>query len=213
MSDKPYELAGDHVTLTHTAEGSTITYSDKGIGRVCGSCTLCCKLTPVPGPPLHKPAGVRCKHAKAGKGCGIYSTRPMPCRVWACRWLADKETAGMPRPDRAHYVIDVVEDYIEMVQEDGSRQKVGALQVWVDPAYRDAYKAAELRAYMLRMATERRMVTIIRYSSRIAIAIFPPPLTADGEWHEVTDGKVVTRDDDDRQIMEDLRRYEVGFSE
>jgi hypothetical protein len=214
MSDRPYQLAGDHITLTHGPDGnSTLTYSDKGTGRVCGSCTLCCKLPPVPGPPLFKPAGVRCKHARVGKGCSIYAERPMACRVWACRWLADKETAGMPRPDRCHYVIDVIEDYVEQVFEDGSRQRVGVLQVWVDPAFRDAYRAPELRAYMLRMATEHRMATIIRYNSREAFTIFPPPLAADGEWHEVRDGEVVTRDADDRQVMEDLSRYEVGLSE
>lgn len=217
MTDAPadFELAGDHITLTHGPDGNTtIRFSDKGTGRVCGGCTLCCKLPPIPGPPLHKPAGVRCCHARTGKGCTIYPTRPMSCRTWACRWLADAETAGMPRPDRCHYVIDIKEDFVEMVPEDGGeRLRWGVIQVWVDPAYRDAYKAPELRAYMLRMATEHRMATIIRYSSREAITIFPPPLAADREWHEIHDGKIVSRDDDGRQVMEELERYELGFSD
>jgi Fe-S-cluster containining protein len=215
VADDVYNLAGDRITLTHAPDGtSTLHFSDKGTGRVCGGCTACCKLPPIPGPPLHKPAGVRCKHARTGKGCSIYSTRPMACRVWACRWLADKETAGMPRPDRAHYVIDIQEDYIEMVPHDGGpKQRVGVIQVWVDPAYRDAYKAPELRAYMLRMAVDHRMATIVRFSSREAVTIFPPPICEDRQWHEVLDGKIVDRTALDRQVMEELERYEVGFSD
>lgn len=38
------------------------------------------------------------------------------------------------------------------------------------------------------------MATIIRYSSREALTIFPPPLTGDGQWHEVRDGVMVSRD-------------------
>jgi hypothetical protein len=135
----------------------------------------------------------------------------MPCRVWACRWLADKETAGMPRPDRCHYVIDLTDDYVEMVPHDGGeRRRIGVVQVWVDPAYRDAYRAPELRDYMLRMAKEHSMATIVRYSSREAVTIFPPPLSEDGEWHEIRDGKVVDRTALDRQVMRDLERYEGG---
>jgi hypothetical protein len=215
MSDDAYGLAGDHMKLTHGPDGtSTIHFSDKPVGRVCGGCTACCKLPPIPGPPLHKPAGVRCRHARTGKGCSIYSTRPMACRTWACRWLADKETAGMPRPDRAHYVIDISDDFIEMVHsETGERSRMGVVQVWVDPAYREAYKAPELRAYMLRMAIDHRMATIVRYSSREAVTIFPPPLAEDGEWHEVRDGTIVDRTAADRQVMADPERYEVGFSD
>ena len=40
--------------------------------RQCGSCTLCCKLIPVE--ELHKAAGQRCQHVRAGKGCSINST-------------------------------------------------------------------------------------------------------------------------------------------
>src|SRR4051794_17505970 len=108
------ELGGDAITLTHEEDGSsTIHYGEKGTGRICGGCTLCCKLPPIPGPPLHKPAGVPCVPAKSGKGCSISASRPFACRAWACRCLADKETAGMPRPDRCHYVIDIEDDYIE----------------------------------------------------------------------------------------------------
>lgn len=210
MSNDPI-LAGDKITLTHNPDGtSTVNYGEKGTGRQCSGCTACCKLPPIPGSPLHKPAGVRCKFARTGKGCSIYSSRPFACRTWACRWLADKETAGMPRPDRCHYVIDIEDDYIEMIDHrTGERTKLGVVQVWVDPAFRSAYKAPELRAYMLRMATEHRMATIIRYSSLEAVIVFPPPLCDDGQWHERRDGDIVSRDLADRQVMADLERHQA----
>jgi hypothetical protein len=54
------------------------------------------------------------------------------------------------------------------------------------------------------------MATICRFSSSDAITVFPPPLCSDGEWHEMR-GDIVTRDDTDSQIMEDLRRIQVGL--
>jgi hypothetical protein len=52
-----------------------------------------------------KPHNVRCKHLRS-KGCGIYATRPAPCRAWSCRWLMDASTSGLRRPDLAGYAID-----------------------------------------------------------------------------------------------------------
>lgn len=204
MSDNAWGLAGDKVVLTHDGDRDVISFGDTGTGRVCGSCTLCCKLLPVPGPPLHKLAGARCRHVKSGKGCTIYAQRPLPCRVFACRWLADRDTAGMPRPDRCHYVIDIKDDYVEAVdKETGARQRFGVVQVWVDPAFRDAHRDPPLRAYMRRMAERHGCATIVRYSSREAFTIWPPPLCPDGQWHEVA-GEVVTRDAADAQVMADL---------
>ena len=119
----------------------------------------------------------------------------------------------MPRPDRCHYVIDIKDDYVEMVQDDGTRHKIGVIQVWVDPAFRDAWKAPELRAYMLRMATDYRMATIIRFSSLVAITVFPPPLSEDRQWHEISGCTIVNRDKSDRDVMDDLMRYRVGLAE
>lgn len=201
-------LAGDRVVIEHGADGTdSITFSDKGTGRVCGTCTLCCKVLPVPGPPLHKLAGVRCQHQRTGKGCAIYPTRPFACRVFACRWLADRETAGMPRPDRCHYVIDIKDDYVEWVdKESGERLRVGVVQVWVDPGFRDAHRDPALRAYLLRLAERYRCGAIVRYSSREAITVWAPPLTHDGQWHEAV-GDIVTRDAGDALVMADLERH------
>ena len=210
--DKPgLELAGEHITLTHEADRTIITFDHKGTGRVCGGCTLCCKLLPVPD--LQKPAGVRCKHQRTGKGCTIYATRPFACRTFACRWLADRETAGLPRPDRAHYVIDITADHIRAIPHDGGEpQVIPVIQIWVDPAFPDAWRTPELRAYMLRLAEERRMATIIRFDSERAISVFPPPITDDHQWHEVTDHKIVARDAHEREVLRLARegRMTVG---
>jgi hypothetical protein len=104
------ELAGDRMTVVERDGVTTFTFDDKGTGRVCGDCQLCCKLLPVP--PLKKAAGRRCQHQKFGKGCAIQDHKPFACRAWSCRWLSDPATAGMSRPDRSHYVIDVVSDYV-----------------------------------------------------------------------------------------------------
>ncbi len=47
------------------------------------------------------------------------------------------------------FVIDCLDDYITAHNpETNERHKVGAYQVWVDPAFPDARRAPELRAWM-----------------------------------------------------------------
>lgn len=180
------ELAGDRMTIKEGADGvTTITFDDKGTGRACGDCQLCCRLVPVP--TIGKAAGVKCQFQKYGKGCTIYADRPFACRTWSCRWLSDPETAGMSRPDRCHYVIDCTWDYVTMVPKDGGAPiQIPVIQVWVDPAHRDAHRAPELREYMARVAIKHGAATIIRWSRQDAITVFPPAISNDGEWHERT---------------------------
>lgn len=206
--DDPISLAGKRIVLTHGAETDTISFvDDDGTGRVCGGCTACCKLLPIPGPPLHKPAGQRCRHQRSGKGCAIYGQHPFACKVFACRWLSDAETAGLPRPDRSHYVIDPETDYIEMRETEGGPPiRVGVIQIWVDPAFRDAYKAPSLRAYMLKMAVDYRMASIVRFNSREAIVVFPPPMCADRQWHEEAGGRIVARNATDALVLREAAR-------
>jgi Fe-S-cluster containining protein len=205
-----YEFAGEKVVLEHRDGEDVLTFGTEGTGRVCGSCSLCCKLLPIPGPPLHKPANTRCQHQRHGKGCSIYPTRPLPCRAFACRWLADRDTAGMPRPDRAHYVIDIEADYIEMIDtEGGEPRKVGVIQVWVDPAYRDALRSPDLRDYMQRVAVQYGYATIVRYNESDAFVVFAPAISSDRQWHEKA-GSIQARTRDEAEI---LRRYKVGTTD
>jgi Fe-S-cluster containining protein len=200
------ELAGDHATMVINDAGTlTMTFDDKGTGRVCGSCQVCCKLVPVSS--IHKPAGVRCRHSKHGKGCSIYADRPYACRVWFCSWLADPETTGLPRPDRAHYVIDPTPDYITLrFDNEPEPRTVPVLQVWVDPAFPEAHRTPGLRAYMFRYAEKFRAATIVRFSNTSAITFFPPPISSDGLWHEVSNGVIIARSHDEREILENVGR-------
>lgn len=149
------------------------------MNRQCGDCQLCCKLLPVVG--LTK-AGVRCQHQRHGKGCMIYSRRPMPCRLWSCRWLNAGRTEPLRRPDRSHYVIDVMPDVVTLEPHDGSpTTNIQVIQVWVDPDYPDAHRDPELRAYLEGLA----QAALVRFDSQRAIMLFPPALSSDRGWHEV----------------------------
>ncbi|MBO0716440.1 MAG: hypothetical protein J2P55_03765 [Rhizobiales bacterium] len=126
---------------------------------------------------FYKPAGARCPHQKHHKGCGIYLTRPFGCRTWSCRWLTHDDTADLSRPDRSHYVIDSVPDYVMM-----NGQTVPVVQVWIDPDYPDAHEDPALRAFLLRRAEQDGYAALIRSSNIKAFALFAPPFTPNRTW-------------------------------
>lgn len=172
--------------ITTTENGGVEIDFEAETSRRCGDCSLCCKL--LPNVALDKPAGQACKFQRHGKGCTIYARRPEECQFWSCRWLASPdETPGMRRPDRSHYVIDAMPDTVRLTSnETGEVIEMQAVQVWIDPAFPAVQNDSELRAYMLKMATEHNMPGLLRWSNRIATAVFPPPLNQDGQWHEQT---------------------------
>jgi len=150
--------------------------------RKCGDCQLCCKLLPVG--EIGKPANTRCEHQAHGKGCRVYGTdtMPMSCKLWSCAWLTGHDTGA--RPDRAHYVVDVLPDYISIQNDEtGERIDVPVIQVWVDPKHPDAHRDPALRAFLAERG-EHGVAAIIRYSSQDAFTLFPPAMASDGEWHE-----------------------------
>lgn len=155
--------------------------------RTCGECTLCCKLLPVR--ELNKPAGMRCQHQRHGKGCAIYSRKPPSCAVWSCAWLVDDDAGDLRRPDRAHYVIDIMPDFITATFEDAPDQRLPVLQIWIDPQHPDAHRDPALRAYIAkRCEQEGGMAALIRYDSSRAFVLFPPAISSDGQWHEIHTG-------------------------
>lgn len=156
--------------------------------RQCGDCQLCCRLLPVKGVP--KPALTRCKHQRHGKGCAVYHKPekgfPWECGLWSCAWLrADPngDAAALRRPDRAHYCIDILPDYITAMDPDGQNIVVPVVQVWVDPKYPDAHRDPALRAWLL---CRTGFAAIIRYGADDAIILFPPYMMQSGEWCERT---------------------------
>lgn len=204
--------------------------------RRCGDCQLCCKLLPMDSrerghesaaamieaglatvgdfrnmrPHFDKAARVRCPHQRHGKGCMIYQERPFSCRVWACRWLTEDDTADLRRPDRSHYVIDVMPDFVTLRNnETGAEQHLQVVQVWIDPDYPDAHRDPALRAYIERLAANG-MACQVRFGPREAITIFAPRLSEDGQWHEVTNG-VLTEEHSAEQRLAALGPLHITF--
>jgi hypothetical protein len=157
--------------------------------RQCGDCQLCCKLLPVV--PLGKGAGEKCRHQKFGKGCSVYHTAAMPpeCGLWNCRWLVGDDTDELSRPDRSHYVIDVMPDFVTLTHNDtGETQHVEVVQIWIDPKHPEVHREPALRRYMVRRA-EQGIAAIVRFDAHKALIVFAPPLSSDRKWHEIADGK------------------------
>ncbi len=73
--------------------------------RSCGSCTLCCKLFPVP--ELAKPSGRWCQHIAQGRGCGIHETRPPVCRAFWCQWIENDELGPEWKPEVSKFVLSI----------------------------------------------------------------------------------------------------------
>lgn len=94
--------------------------------RACGTCTICCKLFPVPD--LAKPAGRWCPHVAQGKGCGIHATRPAVCRAFDCQWLLNTDLGPEWKPERSKFVLSIYP---------GSN----SLVVTVDPATPTAWRS------------------------------------------------------------------------
>ena len=184
--------------------------------RKCGACTLCCKLTPVR--EVNKPGGTRCQHQRMGKGCSIYAKRPLSCRLWNCRWLAEDDTHDQRRPDLSHVVIDVMPDFVTMQENvTGRRREIPVIQVWVDPRHRDAWKATEIISFFERRSADG-FGAIIRYSETDATVIFPPvlaqKLTGQAGWivHETGLGEATHDQDTIAEVMTRVtgEAYAVG---
>jgi hypothetical protein len=185
-----YSLGGEFLVLEENRETgvASIRFDEKGLGRSCGSCSLCCKLLPIGREDemgFLKVANQRCRHQRTNSAgcCKIHAERPFPCRSWSCRWMSDPKATGLPRPDRCHYVVDSVLDHVT-VEMAGKPHQQSVLQVWVDPDFPDAHRDPRLRAYLHMMAEKFRCAALIRYDERAAFLLAAPPITDDGKWHE-----------------------------
>jgi hypothetical protein len=159
--------------------------------RHCGDCQLCCKLLPVRS--LAKLAGQKCQHQSHAKGCGVYArlmTVSPECRLWSCRWLVEDDTADLRRPDRSHYVIDIMPDFVTVRNDEtGELEHIQVVQIWVDPKFPEAHRDPALRAYLERRA-EERIIGLVRWGTEEqpigdeGMVLFPPSLSEGGVWHE-----------------------------
>ena len=141
--------------------------------RQCGACQLCCRLLPVRG--LDKPANTRCRYQRHGKGCAVYERPAMPveCSLWSCRWLVDPNPMRLPRPDHGHYVVDLMPDTIELRNGDTTAGRMMVLQVWVDPAHREAHRDPALREYIAHLGETAGMAAIIRVQFKRVVSAVP----------------------------------------
>jgi len=158
------------------------------MNRECGSCTLCCKLLPVKG--INKPALKRCQFQRH-TGCTVYHKPekgfPWECGLWNCIWLQGDDAANLSRPDRSHYVIDVMPDYVTAQEPDLGVIKIPVVQIWVDPKHPEAHRDPELRAWLLR---RQGFAGLIRYGNEEAFVLFPPYMMNTHEWVEKRSGNL-----------------------
>jgi hypothetical protein len=167
----------------------SITLAEGRPSRRCGDCQLCCKLLPVR--TIGKLAGQRCKHQRHHKGCAVYHrlARVSPeCKLWNCRWLVGDDTPELSRPDRSHYVLDVMPDFVTLRDDaTGEAQQIQVVQIWVDPDYPDAHRDPALRAYLERRAKDN-IIGLVRWNDTAGMALFPPSLSENGQWNEKRSG-------------------------
>lgn len=175
--------------------------------RACGDCTLCCKLLPMSADGrsedvaerlirkgladatefhgmvanFDKAAGERCPFQRHHKGCTVYSKRPFGCRSWSCRWLTNDDTGDLARPDRSHYVVDEVPDFVTAAEDRTLTQAV--IQIWCDPDYPLAHRDPALRAYLLRRWRRDGMLALVRFNNVAALFLY---FDDDGRCHEHT---------------------------
>jgi hypothetical protein len=162
----------------------TLVYEDEEPGpRRCGGCTLCCRLLPVA--EIQKASSTRCKH-QSFKGCDIWHKPgfPISCTMWSCRWLTRDDTLDIRRPDRCHYVIDTTPDVVSITDNaTGKVAYIEAVQVWVDPKFRDAWREPKLLAFLDRRGQEGKCA-IIRWNGSEGFVLFPPSMSNNGRWQE-----------------------------
>jgi len=93
----------------------------------------------------------------------------------------------MRRPDRCHYVIDPIPDFVRYRPEDGIGDEyvMAVVQIWIDPDFPDAHHDPGLRAFLERLADKKNMAALIRTNERDAFSLFAPAITGAG-WIELT---------------------------
>ena len=107
-------------------------------GRMCGTCTLCCKLIAVT--EFNKPPGEWCPHVVRKGGCAIHATRPTGCRTFFCDWMTEKVLGPDWKPEKSKLV---------MVTGEG-----GHITAFVDPGYPGAWRQAPYFAALKHLAAE-----------------------------------------------------------
>ena len=119
--------------------------------RICGPCTLCCKVLAIP--ELEKPSNRWCQHAARPQGCRIYSERPESCREFQCLWLQGL-APDWARPDKVHGVLRPTTDGEHLILHE-------------DPGYRGTARRL-LREFLDRFTDDgKRFVVFVCGEERV----------------------------------------------
>jgi hypothetical protein len=73
--------------------------------RVCGSCTMCCKVYDVP--EVDSLAGQWCRNCAPGRGCVAWETRPDQCRKFECLWRTQEWLGPEWKPETAKMIFTI----------------------------------------------------------------------------------------------------------
>ena len=130
--------------MTAAASPDPANTTGAATGRVCGTCSLCCKLLPIR--ELEKPENTWCVHCRpAAGGCTIYADRPHSCREFACHWLISKNLGDEWAPAKARMFVHYNHDPLGNV----------GLYVIVDPSRPDAWRR---EPYWSQLKVDRKSV-------------------------------------------------------
>jgi hypothetical protein len=152
-------------------------------GKVCGDCTLCCKVMAIE--ELAKPVGSWCTHCKPGRGCLIYADRPAECRSFSCLWLVNDLLDERWKPNKSKLVLTTSEDGIE---------------VRCDPGFADAWRKEPFRSEIREWAVswETHDVTVVVVVGQKMILVTPDREFDLGVVHE--DERIVRELEDGRVV-------------
>jgi hypothetical protein len=63
-------------------------------------------------------------------------------------------------------------------------EKISVVQVWCDPKHPTAHRDPALRAWLNERGKEG-VACLVRYDSTRAMALIPPSMSDDHQWHEI----------------------------
>lgn len=127
--------------------------------RVCGTCTLCCKVYIIP--EIDKKMGSWCKFCAPGKGCGKYDSRPNTCRTFNCLWILTDFLGPEWKPERSKFVMSI-------------NPQTNFLIVQVDPGAPRSWRAEPYHSQIRKWAiagdqTGRRVVVFVNDRATVVL--------------------------------------------
>lgn len=129
------------------------------VGRVCGNCTLCCKILSIN--ELKKPQGNWCENCNVGQGCRIYPDRPEECRHFFCGYLSWPMAGEHWFPAKSKMVIvSELDGYRIAVHVDPGRPSAWREQPFYDDLKQWAAFAAEDRHQVVVCIGNRAIVIL-----------------------------------------------------